>query len=343
MTMTSHSRHYAVLMAVVVAVAASVATFSPQQQQASSSSSSFFFVRADDDSGEPKVFCTVCSNGNVAMGAGSIGGELCQDLDKMGRAEVFTREECNIIQSGASVAPDDPCECDDPVTIRPSPHPTVGRLTPEPTPVPTQSPTAAPTPRPTPWPTPVPTTPPTPSPTANPTATPTANPTATPTENRFPCNICRDGGVLTNPSGTLVSFLGTPIFCGTAQFVGGVFGIGFTLEQCAIAQAAAIGVCGCPNEPTPAPIKTHAGGTPTTPVNAPVLAPSVAAAAAAADPLVFCLICPMGQMSMGTNAIGGMQCQDVDMMGTNRELTESECLAAQIRAAQPDDPCGCLL
>mmetsp|Transcript_8553 Transcript_8553/g.21358 ORF Transcript_8553/g.21358 Transcript_8553/m.21358 type:complete len:327 (-) Transcript_8553:3032-4012(-) len=325
MTMTSRSSRHTttatLLMVVVVAVAVAVATF----------------VRADD---EPKVFCTVCSNGNLAMGAGSIGGELCQDLDKMGRAEMFTREECNIIQSGASVAPDDPCECDDPVTIRPSPHPTVGRLTPEPTPVPTQSPTAAPTPRPTPWPTPVPTTPPTPSPTATPTAAPTANPTASPTENRFPCNICRDGGVLTNPSGTLVSFLGTPIFCGTAQFVGGVFGIGFTLEQCAIAQAAAIGVCGCPNEPTPAPIKTHAGGTPTTPVNAPVLAPSVAAAA---DPLVFCLICPMGQMSMGTNAIGGKQCQDVDMMGTNRELTESECLAAQIRAAQPDDPCGCLI
>ena len=108
-------------------------------------------VLADDDTNnEPKVFCTVCSNGNVAMGAGSIGGELCQDLDKMGRAEKFTREECNIIQSAASVAPDDPCQCDDPLTIQPSPHPTIGRLTPEPTPSPTQNPTAAPTPRPTP-------------------------------------------------------------------------------------------------------------------------------------------------------------------------------------------------
>ena len=50
----------------------------------------------------------------------------------------------------------------------------------------------------------------------------------------------RDGGVLNNPTGVLVSFLGTQVLCGTAQFVGGVFGVGFTLEQCAIAQAAAV-------------------------------------------------------------------------------------------------------
>lgn len=44
---------------------------------------------------------------------------------------------------------------------------------------------------------------------------------------------------------------------------------------------------------------------------------------------------------MGTGAIGGLQCQDVDQMGRDGRLTEDECLAAQLRAAGSDDPCGC--
>ena len=83
------------------------------------------------------VFCTVCFNGNPAMGAGSIGGELCQDLDKMGRESQFTEQECLIIQTAAAVAEEDPCECIDP-TASPTARPT---------PVPSPQPSAAPTPR----------------------------------------------------------------------------------------------------------------------------------------------------------------------------------------------------
>lgn len=116
--------------------------------------------------------------------------------------------------------------------------------------------------------------------------------------------------------------------CGLAQFIGGPTnpnGPVYTLEQCAIAQASAIGVCGCPGEATPAPVKAPLSPAPTD-----------------APETVFCLICPEGTRAMGTGSIGGMQCQDVDMMGRNSELTESECLAAQTRAAQEDDPCLCM-
>mmetsp|Transcript_26831 Transcript_26831/g.63993 ORF Transcript_26831/g.63993 Transcript_26831/m.63993 type:complete len:666 (+) Transcript_26831:376-2373(+) len=272
------------------------------------------------------VFCTVCFNGNPAMGAGSIGGELCQDLDKMGREEEFTEQECLIIQTAAAVAEDDPCECIDPTaapTAQPTPVPS-----PQPTAAPTPLPTAAPTPRPTPWPTPVPTPAPTPEPTPVPTPEPTESPTTSPTDTPlFPCEICRDGGLPTLPDATLVSFFGVPVTCGFAQFIGSPLGPGLTLEQCAIAQAAAAqGTCGCPGEPTPAPVKK---AIPTT--HAPSEAPDT----------VFCLICPEGTMSMGTGAIGGLQCQDVDQMGREGRLTEDECLAAQLRAAGSDDPCGC--
>eukprot|EP00529_Nitzschia_sp_RCC80_P007303 CAMPEP_0113473290 /NCGR_PEP_ID=MMETSP0014_2-20120614/17969_1 /TAXON_ID=2857 /ORGANISM="Nitzschia sp." /LENGTH=1292 /DNA_ID=CAMNT_0000366055 /DNA_START=1236 /DNA_END=5114 /DNA_ORIENTATION=+ /assembly_acc=CAM_ASM_000159 len=171
-------------------------------------------------------------------------------------------------------------------------------------------------------PTPVPTNAPTTAPTPVPTPEPTPEPTETP---RFPCQICRDGGFPQNPSGTIVSFFDFPVSCGRAQFIGGINGPGFTLEQCAIAQAAAVGVCGCPGEPTPAPVKA-----PTT------LAPSEQ------PDLVYCLICPNGNPASGTGSIGGLQCQDVDMMGRESMLTEDECIAAQIRAAGSDDPCGCI-
>jgi hypothetical protein len=170
-------------------------------------------------------------------------------------------------------------------------------------------------------PTPVPTT----APTATPTALPTSQPTAQPTEvPRFPCQICRDGGFPQNLDATLVSFFGLPITCGRAQLIGGPNGIGFTLQQCAIAQAAAIGTCGCPNEPTTAPVMMPV-------TQAPSQGPE----------LVFCLICPNGNRATGTGSIGGLQCQDVDMMGREMMLTEDECIAAQIRSAGSDDPCGC--
>lgn len=171
-------------------------------------------------------------------------------------------------------------------------------------------------------PTPAPFTPlPTPAPTASPTPEPTPMPTETP---RFPCNICRDGGVLQDPGATLVSFLQASISCGTAQFIGGPNGMGLTLTQCAIAQALAVNTCGCPNEPT----------------LAPALAPTTVAPTSGPE-IVFCLICPNGNEAMGVGFIGSMSCQQVDMMGRRSELTQDQCLAAQIRAAQLDDVCGC--
>lgn len=121
-----------------------------------------------------------------------------------------------------------------------------------------------------------------------------------------------------------MSFFGFPISCGQAQFIGGPLGPGFTVEQCAIAQSLAVGTCGCPNEPT----------------ESPALAP-VTPAPSPPPETVFCLICPNGNAATGTGSIGGLQCQDVDMMGRAEELTEDECIGAQIAAAASLDPCGC--
>mmetsp|Transcript_39363 Transcript_39363/g.95211 ORF Transcript_39363/g.95211 Transcript_39363/m.95211 type:complete len:780 (+) Transcript_39363:297-2636(+) len=280
------------------------------------------------------VFCTVCFNGNLAMGAGSIGGELCQKLDRDGRSgKAYTDQECLIIQTAAAVAEDDPCQCIDPTaspTTAPSSAPSHSPTT-SPTTAPSDSPSASPSVSPSVSPSASPTASPSLSPSASPTTSPSASPTE---ETKFFCNICRDAPFgdysLGNPGGTLVSFLGFEVSCAFAQFIGGPTnpnGPVYTLEQCAIAQAAALDVCGCPGEPTPAPVKTI--GTPTT--APPTVAPET----------VYCLICPEGTMAMGTGSVGGMQCQDVDMMGRNRELTENECLAAQTRAAQEDDPCEC--
>jgi hypothetical protein len=143
------------ILAIVVVAATTVIPSSWPSSSSSSSSTFRFLVNAQDaadadaDADGDKVFCTVCSNGNVVVGSGSIGGRLCQDLDAEGRSDLYTREECNIIQSAASVAADDPCGCND-ITVPPTPNPTVLRLTPLPTPVPTTKPTAEPTPRPTP-------------------------------------------------------------------------------------------------------------------------------------------------------------------------------------------------
>ena len=63
---------------------------------------------------EPKVFCTVCTNGNPSFSNVAIGGEICGALDVDGRNFKFTESECLTIQAAAATAPDDPCDCLDP-------------------------------------------------------------------------------------------------------------------------------------------------------------------------------------------------------------------------------------
>lgn len=145
------------------------------------------------------------------------------------------------------------------------------------------------------------------------------------TDQLIPCGICTDGGFPTINDAVLASFIGgfLPVTCGQAQAIG--LARGYTLQQCATAQALARNTCGCPNEPTPSPVSA-----PSTP--APTAAP----------PTVFCLICPNGNRVTGLGVLGSLQCQDVDKMGRERKLTSEQCLAAQTRTAQEDDPCDCL-
>mmetsp|Transcript_37795 Transcript_37795/g.91943 ORF Transcript_37795/g.91943 Transcript_37795/m.91943 type:complete len:507 (+) Transcript_37795:314-1834(+) len=176
-------------------------------------------------------------------------------------------------------------------------------------------------------------------PTVAPTQVPTVPPTVLADRTEF-CNICRDAGFgdlsLERPNATLASFVGggISIQCGFGQFLGSTLnpqGPVYTLQQCAIAQSLAVGTCGCPNDPT---------------AGAPVAAPSLPAVVTPTPtpeppPGVFCLICPNGNMVTGLGILGSMLCQDVDGMARRSELTDEECLAAQTRAAQDDDPCGC--
>lgn len=149
-----------------------------------------------------------------------------------------------------------------------------------------------------------------------PTGAPTANP-------RFPCNICANGGELANPDAILFTADGIPVTCGEAQAVGGIFGPGYTLQECAIAQSLAVNTCGCPGEPIPAPDTTPA----------PSLAPET----------VFCTVCFNGNPTMGAGSIGGELCQDLDKQARESFFTEQECLIIQTAAAAAeDDPCECI-
>ena len=149
--------------------------------------------------------------------------------------------------------------------------------------------------------------------------------TTTTDDEIFPCFICTDGGTPTDRDAVLATFIGgaIPLTCGVASDIG--LTVGYTLEQCATAQVLARnGRCGCPNEPT----------------NAPVPAPVTPAPTAFEG--VYCLICPNGNRATGTNFLGTLQCQDADKMGREKKFDESQCLAAQTRAAQDDDVCGCI-
>lgn len=142
-------------------------------------------------------------------------------------------------------------------------------------------------------------------------------------EQRFACNICRDGGQLKKPNALLGTILGLPATCGQAQSLGIPGGLGFTVEQCAILQSLAIGTCGCPFEPTPAPDATPA----------PSVAPET----------VFCTVCFNGSPASGSGSIGGALCQELDSQGRADSFTAEECLIIQTAAAvAEDDNCECL-
>mmetsp|Transcript_44881 Transcript_44881/g.108924 ORF Transcript_44881/g.108924 Transcript_44881/m.108924 type:complete len:867 (+) Transcript_44881:369-2969(+) len=278
------------------------------------------------------VFCTVCSNGNPAMGAGSIGGELCQKLDRDGRDFTFNADECFIIQTAASVAEDDPCECADP-TPRPTTPPTP-LPTPDPTPAPTALPSASPTVRPTPEPTATPTVAPTAAPTTPPTLSPTAPPTAPPTENNVLCNICGPAALgditIGNPFAPIFQFDPPDsmiVTCQAAQTA--ALMLSFDTQQCLVLQLQATnnGLCGCPQDitmsPTPAP---------------PSPAPTTATGGE------FCLICDSFGNGMPSNPgglIGSITCAEANQNGLDSVYDFETCVMLQIRAGL-DDPCGCM-
>lgn len=239
------------------------------------------------------------------MGSRSIGGLQCQYVDFLGRSRSLTAEECTWYQNLANAA-DDPCECADPTMMPTKP----------PTPMPSAAPTFSPTA----------------SPTVEPTPAPTTKPTlATPAPtNKLPlCNICRDSplgdSTINEPSATIASLEGTTITCQDAQNnATQSFGsLGFTDEQCLDFQALAVGTCGCPFEPTEAPVMA-----PITP------APST-------NPGVPCTVCQNGNPVMGTGQIAGVPCATVDLRARNELLTLEQCAAAQLLAATPTDPCLC--
>jgi hypothetical protein len=147
-----------------------------------------------------------------------------------------------------------------------------------------------------------------------PTQTPTVappSPVEPPTEDRFPCNICRGGTMITNFNAVLVTAFGTPVTCGQAQVFGATSG--YTLEQCAIAQALAVGTCGCEGEPTVAPATS-----PTFPAPAPP------------PETVFCTVCFNGRPSnSNAGSIGGTLCSALDAQGRDNQFTSEQCLVIQ--------------
>mmetsp|Transcript_4704 Transcript_4704/g.11988 ORF Transcript_4704/g.11988 Transcript_4704/m.11988 type:complete len:351 (-) Transcript_4704:179-1231(-) len=160
------------------------------------------------------------------------------------------------------------------------------------------------------------------------------------------CNICRDvislsDLTLGNPGGTFAFLNNQVITCQEAQYEGLQFGdrVGYTVDQCAVAQALAAADdnrCGCPSDgsgttPTPAPVNT--GGT-TSPATAPTTPPDD-------DSTVFCVLCLSGNEASKNGFIAGLQCKEVEIAGKNKELTQSECVGAQLLADTISDPCGC--
>lgn len=142
------------------------------------------------------------------------------------------------------------------------------------------------------------------------------------------CNICRDGGQITDFAATLATLGGISVTCFDAQTAGATKML--TLGQCATAQALAVGTCGCTGEvaPTQAPVQTGMPTSTPTQTPAPVAQP-------------FCNVCgPFGRATLNA-PIGSSQCFDVERMGMMGELDDLECVIAQIQVTSPEDPCRC--
>ena len=292
------------------------------------------------------VHCIICPNSNIATGLDGISGMQCRQADVLGRDKLLDFETCSVFQLLA-LRDDDPCGCFPPAATTMS-APTNQGPTPA-TVIPPQQPQI--------------TTTAVPAAAAAAVSEETQAASILPSSSsvdalfisvedttgvssipsgseassssnsrfigdddaRFPCNICRSGGILTNLNALLFGFggglMGFGITCGDAQEIGGPFGPGYTLKQCAIAQALAIDTCGCPGD---------------------VDDPNNLLSAVDTTKKVFCSVCFEGKATFETATIGGVQCGELDVRARKFEFTQPECLQIQTAAAASlDDVCRC--
>lgn len=146
------------------------------------------------------------------------------------------------------------------------------------------------------------------------------------------CNICRDFGTVTNPSGTIARAGDLPISCAQADAAG--LNFFFTLDECFVAQAlaAAESVCGCTGAP-PGPPSLPPVPAPMTPGPVPTEAPV---------PFPACSICLNGNDIGNLNGVIGSQtCLQVDQMARAGELSPVVCAIYQSITSDALDPCNC--
>jgi hypothetical protein len=173
--------------------------------------------------------CNICRDGgevgffaidNIIAMPPPMMNVTCGEAQQMGRMNQLDRDQC--LNAQALAAAQDRCEC----------SPAFSSVVP---------PTLSPTPEPTPVPTP------------NPTPDPTPVPTLAPGSPFIPfCNICSNGGVVTQPN----AFLNVSLTCGDADVLGSSGRL--TADECVEAQLADIS-CRCiipTPAPTPAPTAT---------------------------------------------------------------------------------------
>jgi hypothetical protein len=160
-------------------------------------------------------------------------------------------------------------------------------------------------------------------------------PTLAPTdEAKVFCNICRQGGNVTNLVGTIASVtlepsgLLLPFTCQQADVAGRTRM--FTLSDCFLAQslAAAGDVCGCVGGPF-GPIVTPAPTPPPVPVVVPTPAPT---------PFPSCSICLVPPVGNPFGTIGIQSCQALEEWAQDGQFSSLECAIFQ---GLSRDPCQC--
>jgi hypothetical protein len=173
-------------------------------------------------------------------------------------------------------------------------------------------------------------------------------PTPLPTdeEGRVFCNICRDGGRITQPlavwgSGPDDFTSSVPITCAQADAAGrSSF---FTQDQCFVAQAlaAAQGRCGCPTSPTTAPAPA---GTPPSAPSPSISSPTTTVVQPTPAPVTFrvCSVCLNGSpITNLVGVIGSQTCQQVNQLSLQGRISPVICAIYQSLSSDPLDPCGC--